>query len=404
MPKALVMCREQLSNLYKDAAEAKKRGEKIGWSTSVFPQEIAETLGIYVLYPENHSAGVASRHQAEPYLQYAEGEQEYNNDICSYAKINFAYWEIGGEATYMPKPDFLLCATNICIQVIKWYENLSEQYNIPLFMFDTAFNHESEVSESRIKYMRVQLENLIKDLCDFTGKSFDKKKFEEVMEISETNKDLYIKATDLLANVPSPLNGFDLFNYMSCMVCCRGKKSTTDILNQLIEDIGNNLEKGTSTYPVKEQYRVFWEGIACWPHLKHSLGILQKYGINVVATSYVRGWALDYNKNDLDGLVRAYSYTTSNNVPIELIIERRSELLKRFKCDGMIYHANRSCKIMNFQQYELQRRISENTGIPFTAFDGDQSDFRNYSEAQFETRIEAFKEIMEKRKEALKNG
>jgi hypothetical protein len=72
--------------LYKDAAEAKKRGEKIGWSTSVFPQEIAETLGIYVLYPENHSAGVASRHQAEPYLQYAEGEQEYNNDIVLICK------------------------------------------------------------------------------------------------------------------------------------------------------------------------------------------------------------------------------------------------------------------------------------------------------------------------------
>jgi benzoyl-CoA reductase/2-hydroxyglutaryl-CoA dehydratase subunit BcrC/BadD/HgdB len=223
------------------------------------------------------------------------------------------------------------------------------------------------------------------------------------MEISETNKDLYIKATDLLANVPSPLNGFDLFNYMSCMVCCRGKKSTTDILNHLIEDIGNNLEKGTYISG-KRTVQSILGGYSLLASFKHSLGILQKYGINVVATSYVRGWALDYNKNDLDGLVRAYSYTTSNNVPIELIIERRSELLKRFKCDGMIYHANRSCKIMNFQQYELQRRISENTGIPFTAFDGDQSDFRNYSEAQFETRIEAFKEIMEKRKEALKNG
>ena len=51
------------------------------------------------------------------------------------------------------------------------------------------------------------------------------------------------------------------------------------------------------------------------------------------------------------------------------------------------------------------RRVSEACGnLPFMAFDGDQADYRNFSEAQFETRIEAFAELMRKHKEELRNG
>ncbi|MBQ1333794.1 MAG: 2-hydroxyacyl-CoA dehydratase, partial [Clostridia bacterium] len=103
------MVRQQLADLYTEAGEAKARGEKIGWAASIFPQEICETLGLVVLYPENHSAGIAARHQADPFLQRAEGELEYNNDICSYAKINLSYIDTRNlEANNMPLPDFML--------------------------------------------------------------------------------------------------------------------------------------------------------------------------------------------------------------------------------------------------------------------------------------------------------
>lgn len=51
------------------------------------------------------------------------------------------------------------------------------------------------------------------------------------------------------------------------------------------------------------------------------------------------------------------------------------------------------------------RQVSEACGgLPYMSFDGDQADYRNFSEAQFEQRIEAFAETMRNRKEALKNG
>jgi len=49
-------------------------------------------------------------------------------------------------------------------------------------------------------------------------------------------------------------------------------------------------------------------------------------------------------------------------------------------------------------------RLSEQAGVPFTSFDGDQADYRNYSEAQFETRIQGLVEVMKLNKEAKNNG
>ena len=51
------------------------------------------------------------------------------------------------------------------------------------------------------------------------------------------------------------------------------------------------------------------------------------------------------------------------------------------------------------------REVSERCGgLPYVSFDGDQADYRNFSEAQFETRIEAFVELMRKHKEEVGNG
>ena len=140
-PKSMLMIGEQTAALFENARLAKERGEKVGWSASIFPQEIPETLGLNILYPENHSAGIAARHQADPFLQECEGPLGYSNDLCAYAKVNLAYAAVlNGESEVelpdggkMVKPDFLLLTNNICNQLTKWYENLARQLNIPIF-------------------------------------------------------------------------------------------------------------------------------------------------------------------------------------------------------------------------------------------------------------------------------
>ena len=57
-------------------------------------------------------------------------------------------------------------------------------------------------------------------------------------------------------------------------------------------------------------------------------------------------------------------------------------------------------KLMDFRQYEVRRRVEGMTGIPTAMFDGDQTDPRSFSEAQYETRVQALVEMMDKRKNA----
>ena len=72
-------------------------------------------------------------------------------------------------------------------------------------------------------------------------------------------------------------------------------------------------------------------------------------------------------------------------------------LAKKFDLDGIIFHSNRSCKLMDFRQYEVQRRCWRSAGAS-VIFDGDQTDPRLFSEAQYETRIQALAEMMEENK------
>ncbi len=388
-----------LAEQYANAFKAKEEGRPVGWATSVFPQELAEIFDLNLCYPENHAAGVAAKRESLELCELSE-EEGYSNDLCAYARTNFGLLLKGhSDQLPMPEPDFLCCCNNICNEVIKWYENIARERNIPLIMIDTTYNYDYEVSESRIKYLRAQFEEAIKQLEKISGKKFDPKRLEEVMAISSKNGKLWKYSMSLPSgNFPSPMNGFDLFTYMAVIVCARGKKETTEAFELLIDYLEENAKKGETTFRGEEKYRIMMEGIPCWPYIGYKMKTLAGYGVNMTGSVYPHAWALEYEVNDLDGMARAYS-SMFNNVNIERMVEYRINALKDGDCQGAFYHMNRSCKLMSFIQYEMMRRVAEETDLPYAGFDGDQADPRNFTNAQFETRLQGLVEVMNERRQ-----
>ena len=92
------------------------------------------------------------------------------------------------------------------------------------------------------------------------------------------------------------------------------------------------------------------ERIPCWPYIGFKMKSLAKYGVNMTGSVYPYAWALEYEKNDLDGLAKAYS-SMFNNVNIERMTEYRNQALADGNCVGTLYHMNRGCKFMSFIQY-----------------------------------------------------
>ena len=145
-------------------------------------------------------------------------------------------------------PDFVLCCNNICNCMIKWYENISKELNIPMYIIDIPFNPDYEVSDAEVEYIREQFWDVIHQLEAYTGKKWSDERFKEVMEISGRASRAWIEATSQAKYVPSPFNGFDLLNHMAVMVTARGKTEAAEAMEVLLKEYKENHEKGVSTF------------------------------------------------------------------------------------------------------------------------------------------------------------
>lgn len=390
---------QMLDKHYEDALAAKASGGLVAWSTSIAPQELLETMDIKVVYPENHAAAIGARKCSQEFIDHAEGNG-YSIDLCSYARVNLGYMNIKNSiAGNIPMPDFIFCCNNICNTVIKWYENIAKELHIPMILFDMPFNHTYEVADHSIQYIRGQFDHAISQLEQLTGRKFDHDRFHEVMRLSSETARWWKKATALAAARPSPLNGFDLFNYMAAIVCMRGKQEGLNIFKLWSSELQAKIDQGIGPWKdADEKYRVMWDGIACWPYLSDTYKVLKKNGINMVTSTYPDSWTIVYDSDDLDGMARAYSSNYVNR-NLEYGVDNISKIIRDFSLDGVIFHSNRSCKLMDFRQLEVQRQVQRRTGVPSVIFDGDQTDPRAFSIAQYETRIQALTEMMEERKD-----
>lgn len=382
------------NNVYESAIEAKACGEKIGWISSNFPQEIPTTLGLHCVYPESQAAAISAKGAGREMCEHAEGALGYSNDLCAYARINLAYADLGAcpnAERDMPLPDFVLCCNNICDCMLKWYENLGKTLNIPVVMIDVPFNNSYEPDQKSIEYMGAQFRAAIAQLEQITGKKWDEKKFEEVCKLSSQVGEEWLKATKYLNYKPAPYKGFDLFNHMAVATMARGQQDSLDVLRQFNAECEQFIKEHKSTFK-GEKYRIMFEGIACWPYLRVTYSTLKNLGINVTSCVYGPSFAFHYRNFD-EMMVQYASMPNATN--LERSTDLREQLCLEGKVDGGLVHINRSCKMWSSFMPEMARRISRDLDIPVVFFDGDQSDPRNFSEEQYVTRVQGLAEIME---------
>ena len=179
------------AKLDEEAWEAKKAGKPVCWSASVAPPEFCVAMDIALVYPETHAAGAGARKASMDLLEVAD-KKGYNIDICSYARTNLGYMELlkqeamNGEkpellkttkAAYVPLPDIVITCNNICNTLLKWYENIAKELNIPCIIIDVPFNHSMPVARHCKEYIADQFRVAIKQLEEFTGRAFDYDKF-----------------------------------------------------------------------------------------------------------------------------------------------------------------------------------------------------------------------------------
>ncbi len=397
--KTVKRMKEIMTEYYIGAKNASYNDKKIAWITSGGPVEPLIAMDVIPVYPENHGAMIGATKMGVDLCSKAE-EMGYSRDLCSYARADIAAATMnGGPIGGLPAPDFLVCCNNICGTVLKWYEVQARYYKVPLFILDTPFIHGAITDEAK-RYVVAQMEEYIAFLEKVCGKKMDEERMKEVGNLSLEAQRLWQQVLDTAATEPAPMTAFDAFFHLALIVTLRGTQTAVDYYKQLLEEMEQRVEDGISMVP-EERYRLIWDNLPVWYKTKWLSEKFASHGASLVADTYTAAWSgvthLIDESNYLESAAVAYS-SVYINISIDMMIESLKKQIIKYKADGVVMHSNRSCKPYSLGQYDLRKMIYEELGIPVLIFEGDMVDERSFSEAQIETRIDAFMEILKKNK------
>jgi benzoyl-CoA reductase/2-hydroxyglutaryl-CoA dehydratase subunit BcrC/BadD/HgdB len=393
--KSVAKMKEIMTLYYIDAKTAVQNGKKVAWITSGGPVEPLIAMDVIPIYPENHGAMIGASKMGTDLCEKSE-IMGYARDLCSYARSDIACAPIdGGPIGGLPRPDMLICCNNICGTVLKWYEIQARYFNVPLFILDTPFCHTGFPDEAR-KYVRRQIDEYIKFLEDTCSKKFDRDRMKDVGKLSIEGQKLWQAVLDTATHKPAPLSAFDAFFHLALIVTLRGTQQVIDYYTMLRNEMIERIAHGIGAV-ADEKHRLLWDNIPVWYRTKWLSDKFASHNACLVADTYTSAWcgALKYiDENDFletmaEGYARIYL-----NIGIDQMADEVIGMIDKYDIDGLVMHSNRSCKPYSFGQYDIQRIIQEKRGIPSLIIEADMVDERSFADAQIETRIEAFMEVI----------
>jgi len=369
----------------------------LAWVTSGAPVEILIAMGVATVYPENYGALVGAQRAAVPLAQVAE-EKGYSPDLCSYARCHIGSVLDPGNAPQggLPRPDLLVACSNICGTVIKWYQALAQELEVPLFLLDAPYQHGPGLPDHAEQYVAAQLEEMIAWVTLHTGRKLNAKKLLQTLDYANQAVTLWREIRELCQARPSPLNAPDLFLTMAPIVVLRGTKDAVTFYGKLKAEVEERVAKGEGAL-LEERYRLLWDNIAIWYRLFRLFGLFSNAGACFVVDTYTNAWSLSVDAEDpILGLARTYS-TVYINRSLQARAELMTHMVQRFSVDGLVFHSNRSCKPYSLGQYDLLDRVGGRTGVPGLVLEADMCDTRLYAEEPIKNRIQAFLDLLEAR-------
>lgn len=394
--------RSTMDNYFVRLKEAAEEGKKkVAWCTSVGPAELLYSMGFEVYFPENHGAMLGASKVADKYIPTAVAHG-YSPDICSYLTSDIGAFlqnetplQKSGLAS-VPKPDILVYNTNQCHEVGDWFSFYGKHFKVPVLGIHTPLGI-NELSESIIKSVASQFQNIIPEIEKVATQKFDIDKFRETIELSRLGCVLWRNVLETAMNTPSPINFFDAAIHMGPIVVMRGTQYAVDYYKVLLAELDERITNKISAVPT-EKYRLYWEGMPLWYQLSNMAKLFARLDTCIVASTYCNSWVFDDLNPSDPFLSSALAYCKLFIVRADAAKEQvMKKLMKDFSIDGIIYHDSKTCPRNSNSRFGLHTRLFESNKIPYLEINGDLNDSRCFSEEQTIIAIETFIHQLSKR-------
>ncbi|MBQ5755326.1 MAG: 2-hydroxyacyl-CoA dehydratase [Oscillospiraceae bacterium] len=277
------------------AWQAKREGRPVAWMSTKFPAELPAAFGLAVCCPESQAAVLGAKGASGPLCEEAHN-LGWCADLCSYSRIGLAVASgCPAPGKELPLPDLLLCCTNICGQMLQWYQNMARILNIPLLLFDVPYTAQDAPSPSLLRYLKGQFFHLAHRLEELTGTPWRQEAFDAACQNALASGQSWGRLCALLEAPLCPWDGMELFDYMPVLVNRRCEAATARLLEELAEELA-----ALPPAPRPPAARLMLEGSPCWPHMGQILEPLRRAGVKICADTITP--SLSFSYADLDGL------------------------------------------------------------------------------------------------------
>ena len=389
-----------VGDYYMECARAKAEGKPLGWMPPMNGAiEIFYAMDLQPLFPENWSPVCAAFGLTPRNLEVSE-KMGYSRDLCGYLRNIIGYVhglmnEEGGPLGTLPEPDILLSPGGGCVPVMKIFHALERRFpTARVFTADLPQVAAEDIQQYHVDYAISEMRRLIDFLTEATGHKLDYDRLKEVVELSDRACALWDEIMAYRKHIPTPFSAAEI-GIMFVMVTLQGTQIAVDFLNRVRDEVKQKAEAGTGVIE-DEKLRLFWDNIPLWYNMA-LFNYFEKMGGVVVAETYSAAWSL---RLDVDRPLEALALKSLKSYPLVscVSIKKRIEMVLKacrdYSIDGAILHRNKSCVPITLGQMDIKRALENELGIPSVIIDADHMDAQNFSFAQFQTRADAFMEIL----------
>lgn len=368
--------------------KAYQKDSLVAWRSSFVPSEMLFALDIIPFPPESVISMFADSHLTDDILKIAE-DNNYSRDACSFLRGT-----VGSIINdYMPTPDFLIATSLYCHGSAQVFYSISKKYNKPFYYIDVPYDYDRPYA---IEYIAKQLEDVMKKMAKDSNREFNIDKLKQSIEYSNQARDYYAKVNELRKNKPTPMLGGEAIDYAIILAHTFGCSEMVEICKTLYEELKDKVDKGLGSLD-KEKHRILWRQLR--PYYSNVLfDYLEIKHKAAVVFEEVNG--IHWEEMESEDPFKSLSKKLLSNRGLGQLqrwLDFTHSFIGDYNIDGIVEFAHWGCRFLSASTQILKDSL-QSKHTPILVIEGDCIDRRDYSDAQIKTRIDAFIEILDRKK------
>ena len=366
--------------------DALSHPEKSAMCSLFVPGEPMTAAGITPYSVEALSCFLAGTHIEKIFLDKTD-ELGIPETMCSFHRVFLG----AAESQLMPQPKFLIYTNLACDGNMMTFPYLKNKYAIPSFFIDVPY----EKTKDSVHMVAQSLKEMTVFLQDVAHKTITEDALRQAVISQNQSSADYRRHLSLLqhASLTTHMTS-DMYGIFMARILA-GSDATAKYTRKLVKDAQDAVKNAASD---KRPLRIAW--VHLMPFMQPSLRDLFNFSDRLVFTAsdiVYDGFRIVDPADPYEAMAKKL-VCSSFNGDSKARIDCARKMVRETNAEGVIVFTHWGCKT-TIGASGLIRDALEADGIPVLVLDGDGCNPANSSDGQLVTRVEAFLEMLEEKRQ-----